>query len=363
MRSDTATVGGTSTPRAALRVLADAYGLRPMNDSPVGVVPLDELMDALEEDAFAGQVDQLSYECPPAAWGPLACAGWPVGPPRRFVDGSVFARTVGTFSIGGQLRPAILAAIGAMAVDLQDRTLRRTPASVHTETTLCLLAAGMPAGDLETLRAGLQQLGVQLEAPTGQDARGDFELLRRRTWDLAKARMEDAERAVLHRDPATPTLVDGLLERRLVRLAVQAAPAYGLVKTQRRQLLPGPLAARLLELQAGERTPAFVVATEHAELVTWYLRLTQPDGGAPNTGIVRLSATRAYLEQRFPDPAARFAELSAVSAWLRTLRCRDRSYPRAAVSLEPVVRLEQQLHALLPAINHQTMRLHRLLGR
>jgi hypothetical protein len=105
-----------------------------------------------------------------------------------------------------------------------------------------------------------------------------------------------------------------------------------------------------------------VVDTEHASIVTWYFRLSDPGRSVPTAGIVRISATRAYMERAFPDPAARTAEISAVSGWLRSLRCRQASYRRADVSVEPIVRLEDQLHALLPSLPQLTARLHRAFG-
>jgi len=44
------------------------------------------------------------------------------------------------------------------------------------------------------------------------------------------------------------------------------------------------------------------------------------------------------------------------------LRCREGSYPRAGVSLEPIVRVEDELHALLPDIRQVAARLQRALG-
>jgi hypothetical protein len=225
-----------------------------------------------------------------------------------------------------------------------------------------MFANQVPVTDLDALQAGLGRLGVGLVAPVTKDLAADFEVLRRRTWDLAKRCMEDAEREVLVKDPSVPCLVDGLLERRVTTIASQAIPAYGMVKRQLYPLLPPRLACLIQRLAPGQRTPAFVVDTEHASIVTWYFRLSDPGRAVPTAGIIRVSATRAYMEKAFPDPATRTAEISAVSAWLRTLRCRQASYKRAAVSVEPIVRLEDQLHSLLPSLPQLTARLHRAFG-
>jgi hypothetical protein len=249
-----------------------------------------------------------------------------------------------------------------LALELRGRELRRCSETVRTETLFCIFSNQIPRVDLDALQAGIAPLGIGLASPTTTDPAAAFEVLRRRTWDIARRCMEDAERDVLVRSPNTPTLLDGLLERRVTTVASQVIPAYGMVKRQLNPLLPQRLAHLILGLAPGERTPAFVVDKEHVSLVTWYLRLSDPGRAAPTAGIVRLSATRAYLEAAFRDPAQRSAEISAVSAFLRALRCRQASYRRADVSLEPIVRLEDQLHALLPSLSQLTARLHRALG-
>jgi hypothetical protein len=135
-------------------------------------------------------------------------------------------------------------------------------------------------------------------------------------------------------------------------------PIYGVVKRHLQALLPTPLAADLLHLPPGHRTPAFLLHTKNAELVSWYLRLGSSDNRVPGNGIIRVAGARAFLETTFPIASDRFAEISAVCAWLLKLRCRARSYPRADVSLEPIVRLEDQLHAVMPRIGQQLARFH-----
>jgi len=339
--------------------MAHRYGVQAVDDAPFGAQPLER--HGAEEES-AEQLANLAWERPPYEWGPIATGGSPVRPPCRFVDGSVNGRTVMTLTVSNRMRPALLAVVGAMALDLDGRELRRMPGSLRTESMLCLFANQLPATDLDALEQGLASMGVNLVAPTKTDLSADFEVLRRRTWDLAKRCMEDAERDVLVKDPTVPCLLDGLLERRVTTVASQAIPAFGMVKRQLNPLLPERLDQLVYRLAPGERTPAFVVDTEHASIVTWYLRLADPGRASPTAGIVRLSATRAYLEGTFPDPVGRADEISAVSAWLRSLRCRQASYKRAAVSVEPIVRLEDQLHCLLPSLSKLTARLHRALG-
>lgn len=348
-----------ATTEAPLAWLSRRYRARPVDELPSGPAvleggaDLDELSDDLVED--------FAWERPCDEWRPITCGGTPVAAPVRFIDGSVRARTAMVLDIAGQLRPAILGAIGAGAVRLDGRRLRRDD-SLRLETALCLLATGMPALDVANLRAGLGEITTTLVSSAPANVAREFEVLRRQTWDMAKARMERAEKEVLLDAQDVPTVVDGLLERRLTTVHSQELPAYGVVKRQLRTLLPSPLAEGLHRLSPGERSPAFVLRTEHATLVTWYVRLSAPTLGTPGAGIIRVAAAKAYLDAAFPGEAARSSELSAVSAWLGLLRCRASSYARHATSLEPIVRLEDQLHALLPPISRQLARLHRAIG-
>lgn len=360
----------TSPPAtSALRELARRYDARPLDDRPYDPLPLAD--QALEEDeeALRARLHELSYELPASGWRPVPCEGdaarpegGPIDAPRRFIDGSVFSRTVAAFSVEGRRRPIILACLGALALDLKGRRLVRPTDGYRLRTVLCLISNGMPQEDLRRLGDGLAPLGIELVVSETAELTADFDVLRRRTWNMAKDRMEQAEKDILFAAPDVPAVVDGLLERRLVTVASQAMPAVGVVKRQMRRYLPQSHLSLLYDLPPGQRTPAFVLQTEHATVVSWYLRLSAPDGLAPGYGIVRLALPQHYLEERFPVPQDRWAQLSALSAWLRALRCRDKSYPRAGISLEPIVRVEDELHALLPDIRQVAARLQRALG-
>jgi hypothetical protein len=365
----------------ALRELARRYDARPLDDVPYQPLPLADQALEQDEEVLKARLGQLSYELPAGEWRPLPCGGEPIDAPRRFIDGSVFSRTVAAFSVEGRRRPAVLACLGALALHLDGGRLVRPRDGFRLRTVLCLLSNGMRQEDLRRMADSLAALPPQADSPLargespGRQAKGielvtaetaelvaDFEVLRRRTWDLAKERMEEAEREVLLAQPQIPAVVDGLLERRLVTVASQAMPAVGVVKRQMRRYLPDSYLSLLYDLASGERTPAFLLETEHATVVSWYLRLSPADGLAPGYGVVRLAVPQEYLERRFPAPEERWAQLSALSAWLRGLRCREKSYPRAGVSLEPIVRVEDELHALLPDIRQVAARLQRALG-
>jgi hypothetical protein len=132
--------------------------------SPLAAVPVDEATDL--DDLPPGRLDNLAYEADPVAWGPINCGGQPTARPRRFIDGTVFARTAATFVVDGALRPAVLAAVGAAAMELDAETIRRVPETLRFQTVLCLLSNGIPGDHLTKLEIGLDAVGIELLAPT-----------------------------------------------------------------------------------------------------------------------------------------------------------------------------------------------------
>jgi hypothetical protein len=344
-----------------LRALARTYAVKALDDAPFAPLTLPQLIEEENEVELEIHLRDLAYEVPSAQWRPLPAEGVPSNPPVRFIDGSVISRTVAVFTVKQRRRPALLACVGALELDLEDgRLMRRTIPTI--ETVLCLLANDIAPSDLALLAEGLNGNGIRLIASETEELSPDLELLRRRTFDLASHQMEEAERRLLLSRPTSPALVDGLLERRLVTIESQSMPALGMVKRQIRQYLPNAFVNFLYDLGPGERSPAFIVATKHASLVSWYLRLSGEERAVPSYGLVRLTVSRHYLESAFPDAADRSRQMSALSSWALALRHREAHYSRAGISLEPIVRVEDELHALMPQISQQAASFHRALG-
>ncbi|HEY4026853.1 MAG TPA: hypothetical protein VGO86_10530 [Candidatus Dormibacteraeota bacterium] len=337
---------------SGLGAFARRHGFMPVSDA--GFVALPALDQAELEDEES-RVRELSWELPAAAWRPIECAGTPLAPPQRFIDGSLVSRTVGVVRVDGARRPLVLASTGALELCLDGRRLRRPAEACVLRSVLCLIANGIPPDELAELAEGCAALGLELLAAESKDVTADFDVLRRRSFDLAKLAMERAERDLLLRLPDVPALVDGLLERRLV---AGPMPALGMVKRQMRQYLPSSHLALLYDLAPGQRTPAFVLETEHARVVSWYLRLSTTEMAGPSYGLVRLTMPLEYVTH-LSAPAV---EISALSAFVRGLRHREGSYARVGVSLEPIVRVEDELHALMPSIEELSARLARVLA-
>jgi hypothetical protein len=341
-----------------LAELARALAFRAVSEAGFAALPVLEQAEQDDEEAVRSRLRELSWEVPAASWRPLDCAGEPERPPRRFIDGSMATRTIGVVQVDGVRRPLVLAAVGALELWLDDRRLRRPPDGCLLRTVLSLVANGVPAQERAELAEGLAELGVDLLTSETGDATADFEVLRRRSFDLAKQAMERAERDLLLRLPDVPALVDGLVERRLATVVSQSMPVVGMVKRQMRQYLPSSHLSMLYELGAGQRTPAFLLETEHARVVSWYLRLSTTEMAGPGYGLVRLTMPLEYLTH-LRDPSA---EISALSAFVRGLRHREASYARVGVSLEPIVRVEDELHVLMPSIDELSGRLARALA-
>jgi hypothetical protein len=159
--------------------------------------------------------------------------------------------------------------------------------------------------------------------------------------------------------------MDGLLERRLEgeRLDV---PVFGLVKRQISTYLPSGLQEMVYRLKPGERSPLFVLETsQRVDIVNTYLRLSSPTGASPTYGIVRLTAPLDFVraEPALASAETRSAFFSGLASFLIAIRQRDYAYSRAGISVEPIVRLEDHLHAIQPDIEVLVQKIHRLLPR
>ena len=355
---------GTLVPKAngTLVGFAKRHGFYPVDEAGYVALPILEQVENEDEQALQARMRELSWEVPASSWRPIACEGVPRGSPCRFIDGTLSSRTIGAIWVDGVRRPLVLAVVGALELRLHDAKLIRPANGFALKSVLCLASNGLTGEEVAELQAGCAGLAIELLAADSPDMTVDFEVLRRRSFDLAKQAMEREERDLLLREPKRPALVDGLLERRLITVASQEMPVVGMVKRQLRQYLPNSHVGRLYELQPGQRTPAFILETEHARIVTWYLRLSTTDNAGPSYGLVRLTMPLEYLSNAFPDSNGRSKEISALSAFIRTLRHREASYRRVGVSLEPIVRVEDELRAVMPSINELAARVLRSLG-
>ena len=327
----------------------------PLNDT--GAPPFAAHEADEEEEQRADNIN-LDYEVPTPKWAPIAPGAPPEDAPVRFIDGSVFSRTAGALVVSFRSRPMIAAVVSAASLVLEGRTLKRG-AGTQARKLLCVYSDGIEPDVLFHARGLLREHGISLEERPSPLPLHDFDAMRRSTRALAMEAMEGCEKQVLFAEPETPTLVDGLLERRLAAAPTHNIPVVGLVKRQMAQYLPAVQQELLYRLKPGERTPAFVLNTvQHVEIVNTYVRLSSQAGMSPSYGIVRLTAPLAYVERAHKGDLA--AYLSGLAGYVYRLRHRDLAYGRAGISVEPIVRVEDHLHAILPDVEVLVSKLHHL---
>jgi hypothetical protein len=343
----------TTTPLA--RPLFAAYAPTALNDTAVPPFAAHEADEEQEPDASGAE---LEYERPQQDWAPIAPGEPTADVPVRFVDGSISSKTVGSLLVEYRRRPIIAATIAAAALEIDGRGVKRG-AGTRTRKVLCVYSDGIEREEITRAFHALREIDVDLlERPLGAVV-PDFDTMRRGTRSLAMEAMEEAERGVMLADFEKPTLMDGLLERRLATAPSHNVPVVGLVKRQMTTYLPAGLQELVYALQPGERTPAFVLRTvQHVDLVNVYVRLSSEAGTSPSYGIVRLTAPLAYVESAHAKDMP--AYLSGLAAYLYRLRHRDLAYSRAGISVEPIVRVEDHLHAILPNLDALIPRVHRL---
>jgi hypothetical protein len=295
----------------------------------------------------------------PPTWDPLA---WDLAP-RRFVDGRDDGDTATWVrSPSGVRVPVRVGQIGAVVLRLRSRSLRREGDPI-VEPVVALVADPFPWEDVERFARELAAIGFRLvpaRAPLLSPGEGeplvptvthDFERMRKAAQNHSNVAMSELETAVLARDAATPTVVDGRLSPRRGGFEAATDPVFGLVKTQRHRYLHDAGLDALYRLEVRQRTPVFAVRKAgDLPVLSWYVRFAGSPQGTPNQGVVRVEVAEAWARGQalsagdalLPEGAA-FAD--RLTAALLRLRCAQADYARAAVSLEPIVRSEQSLTA------------------
>ncbi len=341
---------------APTRAIFSAYAPSPLNDASVPPFPGHEADDEDDTEASAAILD---FELGPNQWAAIPPQPPPHDVPTRFIDGSIASRVVEQIIVDGRARPLILSSIAAVALEFDGMKLRRRSA-LKIEKVLSVYSDGIDPLHLSESRATLMSIGVRLHSSPSQTFQPDFDSLRRATRNLAMTVMREAERDVMRQRPSTPTLMDGLVENSLIGQA-HDVPVVGLVKRQMRTYLPASLQQMTYGLLPGQRSPAFVLKTEHVDLVNVYVRLSSEPGTSPSYGIVRIEVPLAYVQRYHRDDMT--AYLSGLAGYLYQLRCRDRAYSRAAISIEPIVQVELHLHSVRPPIDVLIPKIHKLIPK
>jgi hypothetical protein len=314
-----------------------------------------------EPDAEEPELADVSYQIPADDWAPVTPTGggatpwigW-AGCPRRFVDGKDVGETVAMLRApGGYPIPVRLSQIGGTVVELCNGICRRRFDAV--EHVISMVTQPFPWHEVESFGAALQQHGIRL-LPAARPEKGspyDFEVMRKAAQNRSNTEMATLEEHAVAQAPMVPTVVDGRLEPRSGGFDHRSSPVIGVVKTHSKNYLHPKGLQLLYQLQPGQRTPVFAIPGKFP-VISWFLRFT---GGMPNYGIVRVELAQRFFE----DTLARdYGYIDRLSCVLYAYRCREQSYGRAPISLQPIVRAEQSLGALFQPLSILMSRFYRL---
>jgi hypothetical protein len=315
----------------------------------------------------------LDIEVPSKEWAARVVSETPAKPgehPIRFIDGSLSGLPVLCLrSPEGWPIPLLVAELGAVAVHLTGRSFVRE--FVMVERVISFVADPFPWAEVEAFAAAIlndPDLSARLvpaNRPPAERNPFDYEVMRSQAYHRCEQDMLNAERLALAADPTSPTLVDGKLAGRIGSTSAEQRPLLvGVVKRLPPDLHPEGWRT-LLNLRPGQRTPVFRLTGKstgrEADMPTasWFLKLAGGPRLAPNWGFVRVDVPWVQFERRFGGDMGFVGRLSR---WLIDARCRQESYARMPVSLEPIVRAEDCLKPLFTPLTLLSTRLYRRSG-
>jgi hypothetical protein len=292
--------------------------------------------------------------------------------PRRFIDGSQHHVTILWLRCpAGTPIAMVLGEVGAVALVADGRQFRRE--SVAIERVLSFVADPFPWEEIEEFSAALWrhpmlQLRVVLaNKPVQPHHPFDYERMRGQAVSRISQEMNNWERLIWYRNRDSITLIDGPLHRVMGEPSAEAPLVVGVVKTPLADYLHDQGWRTLFDLRPGQRTPVFRIAgkggPESKEgrfpVASWYLKLAGGPRIAPHWGYVRVEIPWNQFQTQFQGD---FAMIGRLSRWLMDARCRQESYARLPVSLEPVVRAEEVIKPLFTPLDSLSQRIYRQVG-
>ena len=327
----------------------------------VGMYPVQNELDAVAEKR--DELIEWDVEQPADAWQPVVLPESPAHPgevPERVIDGCQSGHAVACLrapEVGWPI-PVFLAEVGGVAMRLTGRDLRRD--FFGLDRVVSFVTDPFPWPEVEALAAALGNLPdfplrvLPTDRPKVDDPIDlfDYEKMRKAAQNRANNEMANWEAIALAADRTTPTLCDGRLEPRLRSSAAadRFALVVGVVKTHSANLLHPQGWRTLLDLKPGQRTPFFKIAKtatggpNDLPVVTWFVKMAGGEEVMPNWAAVRVEVPWVQFT-RWPQ-SGWTGFVSRLSRWLIDARCRQQSYARMAVSLEPIVRAEDCLKSL-----------------
>lgn len=302
------------------------------------------------------QPARLNLETGATDWKPVDL---PEHPPLQFFPSLVLAGKARGLVLchandpAGRPIPVWLARLAAASLTLHaDGTTDKTGPLVQ-ESVLALCADSMPEEWLEESIHLLTAEGVRLLTalwPAGPDGKREPTFRPGPLLDQAQKRARDELAPLLGEalQRAAPqgrvAWLDGRLRFQHVRgLGPDNGSAddlhlVGIEREPFREFLHPAGARCRLDLQAGQRTPAFLLPGPRGmrDLVSWFVRLWPPPAHDPEGGLIRVEVTRGWWDRNGANGA------NATSGWMVHLRMREEaaSGPGRLAAIE-------RLHGLL----------------
>lgn len=272
-----------------------------------------------------------------AGWRPDE---WPLSP-VRFVDGKDVGKVIAWLhSPEGYPVPIRLSQIGGVAMRVVNHDVRREFFTV--ERVVSMPVDFFPWDEVESFAAELQQEGFHLLPATAYkpENRMNYQKMARVTDSRSREEMFVLEELAIAQDASIPTIVDGRLEPHQGGFERDTSPVFGVIKHHYRTYLHPAGLLLLYGLKAGQRTPAFVLRPpQRLTTLTWYVKISDEPGITPDSGYVRIEVAYDWFKHQGQD----WDFANRLSRAVLEYRCRQRSYNRAAVSLQPIVRAEESL--------------------
>ncbi len=273
--------------------------------------------DQAQLDEATAEVD-VAVEVPAEQWAPRWPAdGSPAPEQILFVDGVRRIDAQVWFDDGGITRSGVCASVAAGSVLCEGGEARVNDVQVVRG----FFARSSPhAGPIATRHGEYRYFPVADDGPEGMYL-GIHEQMTSVEAGIAAGRDVDL------------VVYDGPLRGR------NDPRAVGYVKTQHVQYLPDELQAMVGTLEAGQRTPLFLMGGRGTRF-SWYLRLPGPRP-QPLAGVVRCELVAAGV---VADATAR---ADCISATLPRYASEPHKDPRAPQNLYPISGLEHRLRHLL----------------
>jgi hypothetical protein len=276
---------------------------------------------------------------------------------KRYVDGSAHLIPLAWGRDGEGFAAVVAGTTGALAGLVTPlRTLRTEPAAEWDHSARLVVGLshyGMEASVIEALRAefltaaNIHLFTRQISEPAADNFFPGITSAQHAARSAALESMHAQERISVAGIDGAPTLMtccDGPLSSHLLGESDRRKwPLVGVVKKHSRLTIPSEVSQCVIRLPVGHRSPAMKFTRNGVSIVTWYLRLASDFGRTGLYGIIRAEVSEEYLQIAAEGNQTQW--ISDISARLYEARAYRPGYRREHCSLQPILLVEDRLHA------------------